>query len=91
MEGEIEKLPNSNPNWRPWKKLPEPPDPEEIEKLDNALKLILEKLIAENQALRKATRRAGDAPSFLVPGSVRPKAGNYRGPRHSIPRPRRGR
>jgi len=82
VEGGIEKLPVLESELATMEEnLLEPPDPEEIEKLENALKVnrpILEKLIDENQALE--TGKADQVwpamcPVFSGAGLECPKAG----------------
>jgi len=82
VEGEIEKLPELESELAAMEEnLPEPRDPEEIDKLDNALKVnrpILEKLITENKALE--TGKADQVwpamcPVFSGAGLECPKAG----------------
>lgn len=82
VEGEIEKLPQLESELAAMEEdLPEPPDPEAIEKLENALKInrpILEELIAGNQALE--TGKADQVwpalcPVFSGAGLECPKAG----------------
>ena len=94
VEGEIEKLPKLESELAAMEEnLPEPPDPEEIEKLDNALKVnrpILEKLIAENQALE--TGKADQVwpamcPVFSGAGLECPKAGTVAVPGTPSPDP----
>jgi len=94
VEGEIEKLPELESELAAMEEnLPEPPDPEEIAKLDKALKVnrpILEKLITENKALE-----AGKAdqvwpamcPVFSGAGLVCPKAGTIAVPGTPSPDP----
>ncbi|PIU53314.1 MAG: hypothetical protein COS90_06785 [Deltaproteobacteria bacterium CG07_land_8_20_14_0_80_60_11] len=94
VEAQTDKLPEIESELAAMEEnLPEPPDPEEIEKLDNALKInrpILEKLIAANKALE--TGKADQVwpamcPVFSGTGLVCPKAGTVAVPGTPSPDP----